>query len=172
MAGRVDASGRGRRGLLLPLALVAAAWWLLAPPLLGGTTTYVVTTDQVSTPDLAPGGLLLVRDRGTHDSGAVVAHRNGPEGTVGLGRIVAARGDRFVVHRDYSPLGAGYRPTEEEILGTAWLYVPYVAGVAASPVTYVTVGFAVVVAAVLLLGGGGPAPGLRPVRRPATPQRF
>lgn len=164
--GRGEAGG-GRRGLLPFLVLLAAGWWFLAPPLLGGSMSYVVTTQQASTAEVEPGGLLLVRQRGEPQVGEVVAHRNGPDGTVGVGRIATTDGDRFVVHRGDRGAAAAYRPTGEELLGSEWLYIPYVASLATGTVTLVGVGLGLVVL-VLLLGGGHQRAGLTPVRRPAT----
>lgn len=105
--------------VLLVLAAPAAGCWFLAPAQVGGSTSYAVTLSGNMQPD--------VGEREGYRVGDVVAYRNEPPGKVDLRRIVGTDGDRYVVRGDADVQADGYHPTEQEVLGTPWPEVPWVA---------------------------------------------
>ena len=151
--------------------LAAAACWFLAPAALGGSTSYLLS-DGGMRPDVPRGALVLVRERPHYTTGDVVAYRNEPSGSVSLRRIVESDGERYVVRGDAQAYADGYRPEDDQILGTQWVTVPWVArvlGWLGSPVGRV----ALPVLLLLLLGWAlerrHDAAPVRPVSPPRRP---
>ncbi len=167
---------------LLSAGLGFALWLFLAPLPLGGSTSYAVIVGQSMEPQLERGDLALVRAAGSYDVGDVVLYDNTRLGADVLHRIVAVKGDRFVLKGDNNNFMDGDEPTADRIRGKLWADVPF-AGTAFEW-TRTPLNAAILVGAAVLLALGGsatattrrsrrrraeaPAPSARRVRAGAT----
>jgi signal peptidase len=112
----------------LVVALVVAWFFVLRPQLLGGPADYVIVSGTSMHPGYTSGDVVVVRERDTYRTGDVVSYRI-PAGEVGAGtrvihRIVGGSASGYVVRGDNRTAVDPWRPTESDIVGSAWLYVP------------------------------------------------
>jgi signal peptidase I len=129
---------RPHRALELGVAAaLLAAWFLtLAPTSIGGPATYVVIRGESMLPTFEGGDLVLVRSADAYGAGDVVAYRV-PAGEPGEGLIVIHRivqGDPvtgFVFLGDNNPAPDPWRPRTGDLVGTAWVRIPYAGRVVA-----------------------------------------
>src|SRR5262245_41542156 len=82
------------------LALLAVGWWALAPSQLGGHISYAVVSGSSMAPSVTRGDFVLLREHASYEPGDVVLYPNPQVDENVLHRIVATRGDRFVVKGD------------------------------------------------------------------------
>jgi signal peptidase I len=146
-----------RSGLLSATLVVLAvlAWLLLAPTSIGGESSYVTTNGTSMAPRLHTGDLAVVRPADDYRVGQIVAYRSTLLHTVVLHRIIALRGDRYVLKGDNNDFIDPTHPSHSEVIGRLslrvahggrvlkWLHSPGIAAV-------LTGGLAVL----LLLGAG------------------
>jgi signal peptidase I len=108
------------------LALAGAGWFFLAPQALGGPLAYVTIAGSSMEPRLHEGDLALVRRADAYGVGDAVAHESADLQRVVLHRIVRSEDGGYVLKGDANDWVDSTRPTEEEILGTLWLRIPWV----------------------------------------------
>lgn len=109
--------------LILGLA-VTAGWLAFAPTAVGGPTSFVVTDGTSMLPRFHADGLVITHAESSYHVGEVVAYHNADLHRVVMHRIVAMDGDRFVFKGDNNPTADLYHPTQTEIVGREWIYVP------------------------------------------------
>jgi signal peptidase I len=114
-------------GLGLALAIVWAL--LVCQQFVGGPMSYVMVSGTSMEPLLHTGDLAVVLRRDSYEVGDVVAYHV-PQGDVGAGaliihRIVHETRDGFVYRGDNRDGIDLWQPTEKEIEGALWLYVPH-----------------------------------------------
>jgi signal peptidase I len=108
------------------LAAIALAWATFAPSALGGTKTYLVIEGTSMQPALTAGDLVIVRNTGDRrlNVGEVAAYREGTGSSVFLHRVIDATGGVYTFKGDNNSWTDSSRPTQEDIVGAAWLRVP------------------------------------------------
>lgn len=152
---------------LLSAGLGFALWLFLAPVPLGGSTSYAVIVGQSMEPKLERGDLALVRAAGSYGVGDVVLYDNSRLGARVLHRIVAVKGDRFVLKGDNNDFLDGDEPTADRIHGKLWADVPFAGRVFEWTRAPLHAAILVGAAALLALGGGATATTRRSRRRRA-----
>lgn len=105
------------------LALMAAAWTVLAPTRFGGQATYVIVSGISMEPNLHRGDLVILREADSYAIGDVVTYRHPTIGPV-IHRIIGRDGERFIFKGDNNTWLDAYRPTQAELIGKLWIYVP------------------------------------------------
>ena len=105
--------------------LVALGLWfaLLRPAYLGGAATYIMVGGISMEPTMYTGDLALVRSRDSYAVGDIVAF--GVENGIVIHHIVGGAAEAgFITQGDNNSNIDPWRPTSENIVGRAWLYVP------------------------------------------------
>jgi signal peptidase I len=110
-------------GAALTLALMGAAWLIFAPIQFGGQAGYVIVSGNSMEPGLHRGDLVVLRERPDYQIGDVVTYRHPTIGPV-IHRIIDRSGDRFVFKGDNNSWIDAYQPTQAELIGTLWIYLP------------------------------------------------
>jgi signal peptidase I len=121
------------------VVLAVAAWLVLAPTQIGGETSYVTTSGISMAPRFHGGDLAVVRPADHYKVGEIVAYRSTMLRTVVLHRIVAVKGDRYVLKGDNNDFLDPTRPVRAQVVGRlslrvahggrvlAWLHTPFMA---------------------------------------------
>jgi signal peptidase I len=121
------------------VVLLVAGWLFLAPTQIGGETSYVTTSGTSMQPRFHSGDLALVRPAGHYRVGEIVAYRSKLLHVVVLHRIIAVKGDRYVLKGDNNDFVDPTRPSRADVVGklTAhvrhggrvlhWLHTPFIA---------------------------------------------
>jgi signal peptidase I len=132
-----------RSGLLSAalVVLVVLAWLLLAPTSIGGESSYVTTSGTSMAPRFHTGDLAVVRPADDYRVGQIVAYHSTLLHRVVLHRIIARRGDRYVLKGDNNDFVDPTHPTHAEVIGRlslrvahggrvlSWLHTPGIAAV-------------------------------------------
>src|SRR3954470_24782486 len=82
------------------VVLAVAAWLLLAPTQIGGENSYVTTSGISMQPRFHSGDLAVVRPTDHYRVGDIIAYRSTVLRVVVLHRIVAIKGDHYVLKGD------------------------------------------------------------------------
>lgn len=106
------------------LAVLALGWFTLAPVAIGGPASYVVTDGTSMLPKFRGDGLVITRHASSYHVGEIAAYHNAQLHTVVMHRIVAIDGNRFVFKGDNNPNTDAYHPTQSQIVGKEWIYLP------------------------------------------------
>jgi signal peptidase I len=107
------------------VVLAVAGWLLLAPTQIGGETSYVKTSGVSMQPRFHSGDLALVRPAGHYRVGEIVAYRSKLLHVVVLHRIIAIKGDRYVLKGDNNDFVDPARPTRADVVGRLTAHVPH-----------------------------------------------
>lgn len=122
---RLTARVAARALLSLTTALMATFVWLqFGPSQLGGRASYVITDGISMLPNFRANGLVIAQAGHDYQVGQVVAYHNRQLGAVVMHRIVARQGDRYVFKGDNNDFRDSYHPTESELVGKEWVYLP------------------------------------------------
>ena len=149
----VASEGTEHDGVVLPRRLLglatSVAWilgsltigWLLWPSSLGGCTTLTIVSGHSMEPTYYTGDLVVSRC-GAVDVGDVIVY-NPPDvgGARVIHRIIDGDASGWIVQGDNNDFLDPWKPTEENILGSAVLHLPQVGKFAAillSPLTWIS----------------------------------
>jgi signal peptidase len=120
---------RSIAGWLLFLVLVAGWFALLRPIGLGGSANYVTVSGESMEPTMFDGDFVVTRQQDDYQVGDVLVYKI-EEGEVGAGGLVIHRiiggsmAEGFVTQGDNRDKADLWYPTEDEIIGEAWLEIP------------------------------------------------
>jgi len=109
--------------LILALSL-AAIWIAFAPARLGGKVAYVIVNGISMEPGYHLGDLTIMRKAATYEVGDVVTYRDAEMKAFVIHRIIGVDQDQYVLQGDNNSWIDAYRPTNEEIIGRLWIYIP------------------------------------------------
>ena len=109
---------------ILPPILAVAACLLLAPLQVGGQAVYVTITGNSMEPQYYQGDLVILRRASTYQAGDVATYRHPALGPV-IHRIIAKQNGRFFFQGDNNDWVDPYYPVADEIIGKAWVHIPY-----------------------------------------------
>lgn len=157
----------GVMAAVLSIGLGFPLWLFFAPAQLGGSTNYALIVGQSMEPKLERGDLALVRAAGGYGVGDVVLYENERLGGGVLHRIVAVKGDRFVLKGDNNDFLDGDEPTADRIAGKLWADVPFAGRIFEWTRAPLHAAILVGLAVLLALGGGATATSRRSRRRRA-----
>jgi len=108
----------------LPLVLTITAWVVFAPIRLGGQATYVIVNGNSMEPNFHLGDLVIVRQENTYQVGDIVVYRSAELKGFVFHRIIGLNLDHFVLKGDNNSWTDSYQPTQSELLGKLWIYIP------------------------------------------------
>jgi signal peptidase I len=111
------------------LVLVIGVWIALAPAQLGGQTVYVIIRGSSMEPGFHRGDLVLLRQAASYAVGDIATYRHPDLGPV-IHRIVAEVDGRFVLQGDNNAWLDSYQPTQAEMIGKFWTFIPSVGKIA------------------------------------------
>ena len=109
--------------LLLAVSLVVI-WVAFAPTRLGGQVTYVIVNGISMEPGYHLGDLTIMRKAGSYTVGDIVTYHDADMQAYVIHRIIRVEQDRYVLQGDNNSWIDAYRPTNEEIIGKLWIYIP------------------------------------------------
>ena len=98
-------------------------WYLFGPVQLGGQTAYVILTGNSMEPDFKIGDLVVTRKSPSYQIDQRVVYDNPRVGFV-FHRIIGRIKDEFILKGDFNDWIDSYQPTENEIVGKFWFYIP------------------------------------------------
>jgi signal peptidase I len=123
--------GKSRRfpdafsNILLVVAM-AAIWMLFAPVKLGGQVFYVLVDGISMLPTFHTGDLAIVRKAPTYQIGEIVTYHDPFSGAFIIHRILGMQHDTFVMKGDNNTWNDPFQPTQAEIIGKLWIFLPKV----------------------------------------------
>ncbi len=109
----------------IALVLVIVAWIAFAPTQFGGQTVYVIVSGNSMEPGFHRGDLILLRRADSYEVGDIATYRHPTIGPV-IHRIVAEADGHFTFKGDNNAWLDSYRPTQAEMIGKFWTFVPSV----------------------------------------------
>ncbi|HKI55414.1 MAG TPA: signal peptidase I [Anaerolineales bacterium] len=109
---------------LILFAGLVVIWIAFAPAKLGGRSSYVMVNGISMEPNYHTGDLVIVHKVPTYQVGDVVTYRDAILGEYIIHRIIAVEQDKYVFKGDNNSWIDVYRPTQEEIVGKQWIYIP------------------------------------------------
>ncbi len=109
---------------VLSLALLAGIWLMFAPIPLGGQTAYVIISGNSMEPIFHFGDLAIVRHETTYQIGEIVTYHNTELGKNVIHRIIGLEQAHFILKGDNNSWIDSYQPTQDEIIGKLWIFVP------------------------------------------------
>ncbi|MBK9928023.1 MAG: signal peptidase I [Anaerolineales bacterium] len=109
---------------IILFAGLVVMWIAFAPTKLGGQASYVMVNGISMEPNYHTGDLVIVRKAQTYQVGDVVTYRDAILGDYIIHRIIAIGQDKYVFKGDNNSWIDVYRPTQEEIVGKQWIYIP------------------------------------------------
>lgn len=118
---------RSRRVSRLAFALVTlamlAVWILFAPMQFGGNAAYVIIYGNSMEPVYLRNDLVILRKDDHPQVGDIYAYQQPQIGLV-IHRIIDRQGRDFVFKGDNNSFVDSYFPTQDELVGKAWIHIP------------------------------------------------
>lgn len=111
--------------MILAVSLVAI-WAAFAPASLGGKVAYVIVNGVSMEPGYHLGDLTIMRRAASYEVGDIVTYRDAEMQAYVIHRIIGIDQDQYVLQGDNNSWIDAYRPTNEEIVGKLWIYIPKV----------------------------------------------
>ncbi len=111
------------------VATTVALWILFAPVQLGGRATYILVSGNSMEPNFHRGDLVITQKHPKYRIGEAVAYYDPMLEGVIYHRIVAQEQDGFLVQGDANSWLDSHIPTDEDILGAEWIYLPGVGNI-------------------------------------------
>jgi signal peptidase I len=118
-----------RRSTAALLALAVLIGWFawLRPTALGGPATFVMVSGDSMEPTYSNGDLVILHRSRNYETGDIVAYPMKTyfdTGRLVIHRVVGSEGERFITQGDNRETADPWRPTADDIRGTAWVSVP------------------------------------------------
>ncbi|GAB4484932.1 MAG: hypothetical protein OHK0031_09030 [Anaerolineales bacterium] len=109
---------------LAALTLLAVGWLFFVPTRLGGQAVYVIVNGISMEPNFHSDDLVIMRRAEDYQPGDVVTYRDADMGAYVIHRIIGVEQERYILQGDNNSWIDGYHPSQDEILGKLWLYIP------------------------------------------------
>lgn len=106
------------------LAAMTALWLAFAPVRAGGMASYVIVIGNSMEPGFHVGDLVITHEEPVYEVGDAVVYRNRELENFVFHRIIAKKEGRFTLKGDNNSWTDTYQPSEDEIVGKLWLYIP------------------------------------------------
>jgi signal peptidase I len=107
------------------LVFAVAAWAIFAPIPVGGSVAYIIVNGISMEPNFHLGDLVIVRPSSYYNVGDIVVYQNqGLGGKNVFHRIIELNLDRYILKGDNNSWVDTYQPTEDEVIGKLWIYIP------------------------------------------------
>jgi len=116
-----------RTGLWTALLVVmmAGVWLTFAPTVAGGRSAYVIVAGASMEPTLRRGDLVIARQSESYQLGDIITYRHPTVGPV-IHRVIAVDDGIYTLQGDANTWTDSYHPSNEEVLGEAWIHLPAV----------------------------------------------
>jgi signal peptidase I len=103
--------------------LLGIVWFIFFRPItLGGSTSYVIVSGTSMEPTLYEDDLIIAKEQDGYEVGDIVTFH--AENNLVIHRIVGTSAEGYVTQGDNKEDPDTWHPTNEEILGKKWLYLP------------------------------------------------
>jgi len=99
-------------------------WVAFAPIHIGGQAAYVIVNGISMEPGYHSGDLVIIHKAQSYQVGDVVTYRDPEMGAYVIHRIIEDQQSYFVLKGDNNSWLDAYHPTQNEIIGRQWIYVP------------------------------------------------
>lgn len=109
---------------LFMLAVTIPLLVLFAPVQIGGHVGYIIVSGNSMLPNYSYNDLVLTWNSSSYDFGDVIAYHDPILGGIVFHRIVDIAGSQYQTQGDNNSWLDIYRPSQEDILGKAWLHIP------------------------------------------------
>jgi signal peptidase I len=109
--------------MLPTVAMLIAGWLCFAPTEVSGPAAYVIVSGISMEPGMHRGDLVILHRAQDYQVGDVVTYWDPQIGRV-IHRIVTRDGERFIFKGDHNTWLDPYRPTQAELIGKLWVYMP------------------------------------------------
>jgi len=106
------------------LVLSVTAWVIFAPVQLGGQAVYVIVNGNSMEPHFHYGDLVIVHKAADYQIGDIVVYRSAELNSLVFHRIIALDLDHFILKGDNNSWTDSYQPTQVDLLGKLWIYIP------------------------------------------------
>ncbi len=110
---------------ILLMGVLVVLWIVFLPVQFGGATSFVVVNGVSMESTLHPGELVVTRHADGYQVGDIVTYRDNSLNRFVIHRIVGIEQGHFILKGDNNQAIDLYRPTQSEILGKLWIYVPF-----------------------------------------------
>jgi signal peptidase I len=108
----------------LLLVFIILAWVFFAPVPVGGQASYVIINGNSMEPHYHLGDLVIVHQVPVYQVGDIVVYRNAELKSLVFHRIIGLRLDHFLMKGDNNGWTDSYQPTQSELIGKLWIYLP------------------------------------------------
>lgn len=117
---------RGQLANLGVLALLGLWFVTFAPTVVGGPAAYIEVSGHSMDGTYLTGDLVVTRERDTYAVGDIVAFRVAGKGSGQvIHRIIGGDGSRgYTLQGDNNPDPDPWHPTDEDVVGAAWIHLP------------------------------------------------
>lgn len=103
--------------------LLLATWFVwFRPTVLGGPASYIIVSGISMEPTYYSGDLVILQEQQTYGVGDVVAFR--AESSNVIHRIIDVAPEGYILQGDNKAARDPWTPTNDEVLGKAWLHIP------------------------------------------------
>lgn len=106
------------------IVTMIAIWLAFAPTQAGGAASYIIVIGNSMEPKFHIGDLIIVHEEPTYQIGDAVTYRNLELNSFVFHRIVSLGLGRYSLRGDNNSWIDTYQPSQEEIIGKLWLYIP------------------------------------------------
>jgi signal peptidase I len=106
------------------LVFVITAWIFFAPLQVGGQAGYVIINGNSMEPHFHLGDLVIVHQVPDYQVGDIVVYHNADLKGLVFHRIIAVNLDHFVMKGDHNGWTDSYQPSQAELVGKLWFYLP------------------------------------------------
>ncbi len=103
---------------------ILALWLAFAPLQAGGLASYIVVIGSSMEPKFHIGDLVIVHKEPSYQTGDAVVYRNRELSSFVFHRIISQNDSHYVLQGDNNSWVDTYQPTQNEVLGKLWLYIP------------------------------------------------
>jgi signal peptidase I len=105
------------------LALLGVWFFTLAPTVIGGPAAYIEVSGHSMDGTYRTGDLVVTREQDSYERGDIIAFK--VSGGQVIHRITGGDGTRgYVTQGDNNPDADPWRPTDEDVVGKAWVHLP------------------------------------------------
>ena len=108
----------------LLLVFIITAWIFFAPLQVAGQASYVIINGNSMEPHFHLGDLVIVHQVPDYQVGDIVVYRNADLKSLVFHRIIALNLDHFVMKGDNNGWTDSYQPSQSELVGKLWFYLP------------------------------------------------
>ena len=114
------------------LAIIPVIWLYLLPVQFGGRAVYLIISGRSMEPTFYEGALVFLHQTDNYKIGDIAAYYEPFTGGIIIHRIIAKRGERFILLGDNKPRIDPLQPTLSEMVGKYWFHLPALGKIARS----------------------------------------